>query len=243
MTAERTPSAAGGEPVADRRLRRILAALGAAPAPTTRWLCAVSATMVEVDGAGVMVGDGRLRASLCASDAIAARVEDLHFTLGEGPGIDAQRMGVPVGEPDTAGQRRGRWPSFSPLAVDAGAAAVFAFPLRVGGIRLGALTLHRVRPGRLTDDQHADALAMADVVVNAVLALQAEAPPGDLAAELEALSSSRAEVHQASGILSVQLGVTVADALVRLRSHAYVEGSTLSAVAGDVIAGRLQLTD
>jgi hypothetical protein len=203
----------------------------------------VSATIVEVAGAGVMVGDGRLRGSLCASNTIAARVEDLHFTLGEGPGIDAHRMGVPVGEPDLAGQRRGRWPSFSPLAVEAGAAAIFAFPLRVGGIRLGALTLYQSRSGRLTDDQHADALAMADVVVNAVLAEQAQAPPGDLATELEALSGSRAEVHQASGIVSVQLGMSVADALVRLRSHAYAEGSTLSGVAGDVIAGRLRLSD
>lgn len=199
--------------------------------------------MIGVAGAGVMVGEGRLRASLCASNAIAARLEDLHFTLGEGPGIDAHRMGVAVGEPDLAGQRRGRWPSFSPLAVDAGAAAIFAFPLRVGGIRLGALTLYQDRPGALTDDQHADALAMADVVVNSVLAEQAQAPPGDLAADLEALGTSRAEVHQASGIVSVQLGVTVADALVRLRSHAYAEGSTLSDVAGDVIAGRLRLGD
>jgi ANTAR domain/GAF domain len=206
-------------------------------------VCAVAATVVGVAGAGVILGDGRLRAPLCASDPVAARVDDLHFTLGEGPAVDAHRTGVPAAEPDTAGPLRARWPSFGPLAVDTGAAALFSFPLRVGGVRLGAMTLYRGRPGRLTDDQHADALAMADIVVGAVLAHQAGADPGDLASELEALSSSRAEVHQASGVVSVQLGVSVADALLRLRAHAYAEGRALSDVARDVVAGRLRLSE
>ena len=150
---------------------------------------------------------------------------------------------MPAAEPDVADPRRARWPTFTPLAEDAGAAAIFSFPLRVGGARLGALTLYQRRAGRLTDDQHADALVMAEVVVGAVLAQQAGARPGDLAAELEALSSSAAEVHQASGMVSVQLGVSVAEALLRLRAHAYAEGRALAAVAGDVTAGRLRLSE
>jgi hypothetical protein len=228
MTPEWTPSGASGE----RRLRHILSLLAAAPAPSSGQLCAVAARVVDVAGAGVTLEDRLNRTLLCASDAIAAEVEELSFTLGEGPGIDAHRVGSPVSEPDLARPRRARWPSFTPLAVDAGAAAIFAFPLRVGGIRLGALTLYQARSGRLTDGQHADALAD-----------QAGAPPGDLAGELDALSSTRADVHQASGMVSVQLGASVADALVRLRAHAYAEGRALSDVAGDVIAGRLRLSE
>lgn len=238
-----TAADAGAEPRSEGRLHRILATLAASPAPNPGRLCAVAATSVGMAGAGVMVGNGRLRAPLCASDAIAAEVDDLHFTLGEGPGVDAHRTGVPVAEPDVADPLRARWPSFTPLAVDAGATALFSFPLRVGGIRLGALTLYRGRPGRLTDDQHADALVMADVVVGAVLAHQAGARSGDLAVELEALSASRSEVHQASGVVSVQLGVSVADALLRLRAHAYAEGRALSDVARNVVAGRLRLSE
>jgi hypothetical protein len=239
MTPEWTPSGASGE----RRLRHILSLLAAAPAPSSGQLCAVAARVVDVAGAGVTLEDRLNRTLLCASDAIAAEVEELSFTLGEGPGIDAHRVGSPVSEPDLARPRRARWPSFTSLAVGAGAAAIFAFPLRVGGIRLGALTLYQPRAGRLEDDQHADALVMADVVVHAVLADQAGAPPGDLAGELDALSSTRADVHQASGMVSVQLGASVADALVRLRAHAYAEGRALSDVAGDVIAGRLRLSE
>jgi hypothetical protein len=242
MTAERTPSDAGREPIRDPRLRRILSIVAAAGPPLVQQLCEVSAKVVEVAGAAVMVEGAGHRAPLCASDAVAAHLEDLCFTLGEGPAADAHRVGVPVAEPDLSSPRRARWTSFTPLAVDAGAAAIFSFPLRVGGIGLGALTLYQAHPGRLSDDQHADALVMADVVVNAVLADQAEAPAGDLATELEALSSSWAEVHQASGIVSVQLGASVADGLVRLRAHAYAEGRALSDVARDVIGGRLRLS-
>jgi ANTAR domain len=223
------------------RLLRILSALAAAGPPDPRRLCTVSAQVVEVAGAGVMVEGAKHRAPLCSSDEVTARVEDLCFTLGEGPGVDAHQEGLPVAEPDLARPRRARWPSFTPPAVVAGVAAIFSFPLRLGGIRLGALTLYQARAGRLSDDQYADALVMASVVLNAVLANQAEAPPGDLAAELETLSSSRAEVHQATGMVAVQLGVSVADALVRLRAHAYAEGRPLSVVAGDVVGKRLRL--
>jgi hypothetical protein len=188
-----------------------------------------------------MVEDTDNRAPLCFSDATAGRILDLCYTLGEGPGFDAHQDGAPVSEPDLALPRRTRWPAFAPSALDAGAAAVFSFPLQVGGVRLGALTLHQERPGPLSDDQHADALAMASVVVNAILAEQAEAPPGALARDLEALSDSKAEVHQASGMISVQLDVGLAEAAVRLRAHAYAAGRPLAEVAREVVGRRLRL--
>jgi hypothetical protein len=229
--------------VNDARYRRILGLVAdGGPTALTRKLCAISAQVVSVSGAGVMVEDAVNRAPLCSSDATAARILDLCFTLGEGPGLDAHQGGVPVAEPDLALPRRTRWPSFSPPALSAGAAAIFSFPLHVGGVRLGALTFHQARAGPLSDDQHADALAMASVVVNAILAHQAEAPPGALASELAALSDSRAEVHQACGMISVQLDVSLAEASVRLRAHAYADGRPLAEVARDVVERRLCLS-
>ena len=77
--------------------------------------------------------------------------------------------GGPVAEPDLGGDARARWPGFRAGALAAGAAAVFAFPLRVGAVRLGSLTVYQDAPGPLTDDQHRDALAMAEVAVHALL--------------------------------------------------------------------------
>ena len=81
---------------------------------------------------------------------------------------------------------------------------------------------------------------MADIVLQVVLALQAEAPPGALAPELETLSGARAEVHQAAGMVSVQLSVTVAEALVRLRARAWVDGRPLGELAADIVARRVR---
>lgn len=220
----------------ERLLEILTAADGSA-----RDLCRASAELIGVSGAGISVIGREGAERLCASNRTAARIEDLQYTLGEGPCLEAHHGGTPVAEPDLASPRRIRWPSFSPLAVGAGVAAMFAFPLRLGAVHLGALTLHEVHRGRLADGQHADALVMADVVASAVLAHQAEAPPGHLAEELEALGSSRATVHQAAGMVSAQLAVGVAEALVRLRAHAYAEGRGLREVAGDVVARRLRL--
>jgi len=173
---------------------------------------------------------------LCCSNGVARRIEDLQYTIGEGPGVDAHASGRPVAEPDLGRPRRVRWPVFAAPAAATGAGALFSFPLRMGAVRLGALTLYQQRPGGLSDAQHADALLMADVVFQVVIARQAEAPPGTLAVGLEALSRDRAEVHQAAGMVSVQLSVSVAEALVRLRARAAREGRPLAAVAADIVA-------
>lgn len=178
--------------------------------------------------------------SVCTSDEVSALIEDLQYVLGEGPCVDAWREDQPVLEPDLADPRERRWPAFTPPAVEAGVRAVFGFPLQVGVVRLGALNLYRDRLGPLSDEQHEDALVMAGVAARAVLAMQAGAPPGALAAELEVGGDFQLVVHQASGMVAVQLGVTVGEALVRLRAHAFASDRLLAEVARDVVDRRLR---
>ena len=115
---------------------------------------------------------------------------------------------------------------------------MFGFPLQVGSVRLGALNLYRDQPGPLTDEQHADALVLADLVAQSVLVLQASAQPGALAAELEVGGDFQYTVHQASGMVSVQLGASIGQALIRLRAYAFSNGIPLNEAAESVIAGR-----
>jgi GAF domain-containing protein len=205
-------------------------------------LCRLCAAAGAADGASIVVsGEEGRYAGLCASDPLAARIDELQRTLGVGPGLDAHRLGIPVSASDLAVEPSARWPEFAAGAVHAGARAVFSFPLRSGGARLGSLTFHRRAPAPMLDEEHADALLISDLVVHAVLALQAGAPPGTLAAELEVLGSAHAEIHQAAGMVSVQLGVSVAEALVRLRAHAYAVDSPLAATAREVVMRRLRL--
>jgi GAF domain-containing protein len=97
--------------------------------------------------------------------------------LGQGPCIEAYEEGRPVLEPNLTRPARPRWLGFTGPALDAGVRAVFGFPLRVGAVRLGALNLYRDRSGPLSDEQHADALVLADVAAELILMLQAHAPP------------------------------------------------------------------
>ncbi len=195
-----------------------------------------------VKGAGVMLMSGDIsRGSLCTSDEVSELIEELQYTLGEGPCLDAYRQDTSVAEPDLAKPVTRRWPAFTPPALQAGVRAVFGFPLRAGTVHLGALNLYRDVPGHLTSDQHADALVLADVAARWVLGTQAGAPPGTVAEELEAGADFHFAVHNAAGIVSVQEGIGVTEALVRLRALAFSSDRPLAAVAQDVIARRLRL--
>jgi hypothetical protein len=146
-----------------------------------------------------------------------------------------------VAEPDLADPVTRRWLAFTPPAVEAGVRAVFGFPLRVGTVRLGALNLYRDLPGPLSGGQHADALVVADVAARWVLEAQAGAPPGAVAAELEAGADFHVAVHNAAGIVSVQQQISVTEALIRLRAYAFSYDRLLADVADDVVAHRLRL--
>ncbi len=195
-----------------------------------------------MNGAGVMLMSGDVpRGSLCTTDAVSHLIEELQYTLGEGPCVDAFRKDEVVTEPDLAEPETRRWLAFTPPALEAGVRAIFGFPLRVGTVRLGALNLYRDWPSPLTAEQHADALVMADVAARWVLEAQAGAPSGALAAALEIGADFHFAVHNAAGMVSVQLGISVAEALIRLRAFSFRHDLLLADVAQDIIARRLRL--
>jgi len=197
-----------------------------------------------MSGAGIMLMSGDVpRGSVCTTNEVSDVVEQLQYGLGEGPCVDACHQDRPVLEPDLAEPATPRWPAFSAQAVAAGVRAIFGFPLEVGAVRLGALNLYRDQPGPLTDEQHTDALVMADVAAQALLVIQADAPPGKLAAELEAGADFHYVVHQAAGMVSAQLEVSVGQALIRLRGYAFGNDRPLTDVAQDVVARRLRFDD
>jgi len=195
-----------------------------------------------MSGAGVMLmADEGPRGSLCSTNEMSELIEQLQFSLGEGPCIDAYHQDWPVLEPDLVGPATPRWLAFSAPAIEAGVRAVFGFPLQVGAVRLGALNLCRDRPGPLSDDQHADALVMADITAQAILVLQADAPPDQLAAELGAGADLHYVVHQAPGMVAAQLEVSVREAAVRLRAYAFGHDRPPTEVARDVVDRKLRL--
>jgi hypothetical protein len=204
-------------------------------------LCAAAVPALGASGAGlsVMAEDG-IRGMTAASDPAAERIEELQFVLGEGPCIEAFIARRPVLVPDLTDGAASRWPVYTPAAYDGGVRAVFAFPLQVGAGRLGVLDVFRARTGPLSADQLGQALTFAEVAVRTLLDGQAHAGPG-AADGLDEAMDSRAELFQAQGMLTVHLGVSLAEAFARMRAHAFAENRPLADVARDIVARRLRL--
>ena len=206
-------------------------------------LCEGCVREFAITGAGLtIIVDGRPQGSLGFSDERSRLVEELQFTYGEGPCVDANRTGRVVSEPRLA-NALSRWPAFGPDALNAGVEAVFAIPLQLGDASFGALDLYRDTPGPLADDEVIDAAAIADGAVVLMMALQKASAPGSLSPALEDMADYRAVVHQAAGMISIQLGVNVDEALVALRARAFQTGSAIGDLATDVVAHRARLDE
>ncbi|MHB8328962.1 MAG: GAF domain-containing protein [Acidimicrobiales bacterium] len=205
-------------------------------------LCQRTLELLPVSGAAVvLMGRERNQGLVGAFGATAAAVQDVEFTLGEGPGIDAFAEGRPVMVDDLHAVD-GRWPQFSPSAAGLGVRAVTALPLQVGAIRLGVLILYRDQPGALVAERLTEALLVADLLTHLVLAMQSDAASESLAWALDA-PDYRVVVHQATGMVSAQLNCGVEEALVRLRGHAFAAERPIDQVAEDVVEGSLRFED
>ena len=229
--------------MAEDGLRRRLAELSAwEGAWSAAWLCAVCPQITGVSGAGIMLMSGDVpRGSVGTSDEVSGLIEELQYTLGEGPCVDAYQQDRVVTEPDLADPVTRRWVAFTPPVLRAGVRALFGFPLRIGTVRLGALNLYRDRPGPLSGQQHADALGLASMAARWVLEAQAAASSGAVPSQLETDADFRFVVHNAAGMISVQQAISVTDALIRLRAYAFSHDRLLSDVAQDVVDRKLRL--
>jgi len=210
--------------------------------------CAAAVAAVDVTGAWLIAARGAEAGHLMhVTDQASELLAELQLTLGEGPGPDAAASGGAVLASDLGdGEAARRWPVFAPAARQAGASAIFVFPLRIGAIRAGVMGLYRERPGPLSESQLGDALVFADTATLLLLEAQDQAA-GEAAAgsgpggQPVGLAVHRAEIDQATGMLTEQLGVGIAEAFIRLRAYAYAHDRRLSDLARDIIARRLRL--
>jgi hypothetical protein len=237
------------------RTADILAAL-AREGPAQSWpghLVRACRTSLDLTGVGLAVMDATGGGGvLAATSGPAQDMEDLQFVVGEGPCMDAARSGRPVLVPALDLGGAVRWPGYTDGARSRGVSAVFTFPLQVGAIAIGVLDLYAGTRGSLTDQQVGEALAYADAAVAVLLVLQYAAGPGaggpspldepvtDPGGEPGVLLDRHAVLHQAVGMVSIQLATTLAEALLRLRAHAFALDRSILAISADVVSRRLR---
>ncbi|MCW2495856.1 ANTAR domain-containing protein [Jatrophihabitans sp.] len=217
--------------------RAVAAHADAHPLPLR--LCLACVRILGVDGCALTVAyTNANRVTLCATDPVAERLEDLQDVLGEGPGPEAYESGrLIVARLGADGDAAGRWPMFNESAHAAvGALTLYALPMRPDSVTLGVLTLHQRAAEQLEYDLEV-AQFLADALGAALL--------NDARAETDLLSgpwSSRSQIHQATGMVVAQLRISPADALVLLRAHAYAHDTSLAAIAADVLQRRLDFS-
>jgi hypothetical protein len=210
-------------------------------------LCEACVVLLEVDAVAIsLVFDGANTGTLGSSGVLATEYDELQFTLGEGPCLESVTLRAPVLVSDLSDPKDLRWPLYGPAMLSMQIRGVHAVPIVVAGEYVGALDLFRERPGDLTAEHLRGAVVAAELAGVPLLDLldadmhAAASDPGSSAwAELNQLS--RAEVSQATGMLVAQLGVEPAEALLRLRAHAYATGRAASEVARDILERKLRL--
>jgi GAF domain-containing protein len=205
-----------------------------------RSLCGVAVTTLPACGAGLSVATkDRQYSLLTAADAASERLEELQFVLGEGPCVDASVSRRPVLVADLRDEGAQRWPAYTSAMAEAGIRAVFAFPLQVGAAQLGVLDFFRADAGPLTGTELAHAFTLADDAVAILLDGQNRAAEGN-GAPMHGATAGPSALFQAQGMVMIQISGTLAEAMSRIRAHAFVENRRLTDVARAIVARELR---
>jgi hypothetical protein len=203
--------------------------------PAIQDLCTELTERLGLLGVAVNLTSGQGSAGVvAASDERCRRLDELQFSAGEGPCYDAVKWSRPVLTPDLVADGSARWPGYTSTAVAEGVAAVFAFPLQVGALCLGVMDLYAAEPGSLSDEHLNAGLAYARVATEILL----DGGPG-----LGDAIGNRAEIYQAQGFIMVARGEGAAEALARMRAHAFSHDLTLLALALQILSGHELLED
>ncbi len=213
------------------------------PTQRVERLCRAALAVAEPSGltsvCASRVIDDRPRGVVWATDPRARRLDDLQVVLGEGPGITAITEGGPVLVPDLRSEWRQGWVTFGRAAVELGVRSICAFPLQIGAVRLGVLTLHGEEPASLDAAQLSQELAFCDEL--SVALLVADTGSDDWSSVLQpALDPPLAITSQAAGMVMVQLDSTIAEAMARLAAHAFGADLTLEEVSRAVVERTLR---
>jgi len=206
--------------------------------PSLTSVCRGASKLLRMSGASVVLMGEDTFPSVASAYGVSVTVQDLELTLGEGPAIDAYGEGMPV-LVDDVGSFSSRWPQFTRAAAETGIRSVYALPLQLGAIKLGVLVLYGDDPRVLEGEELSAALVVASLVTNQVIDMQAGALSESLAWGLE-VDDYRSVVHQATGMISVQLDCEIGEALVRLRGRSFATDQPIDLVATDVVNGELR---
>jgi hypothetical protein len=207
-------------------------------------LCRPFLASLPISGACItVITSTGSQSTLCSSDPIAARIDELQFELGEGPLWAAAGSGDSVLLSDVAADAHDEWPVFGSAVRELAVGAIFSIPMHMGAATVGVATLYCDRPRWLDEGQQTTALAIASAVASSAVQRAMLSAADEVGVETPITPALRREVHQATGMILVYLNTTATVAYSRLQAYAFASGQTVQAVAHDVVTGKLRFED
>jgi hypothetical protein len=200
-------------------------------------LCATAASELRLIGVALSLMTDGAQAVAAAADEGSRALEEIQFSLGEGPGRDAYATGRPVLVPDLE-SAFARWPGYVPAALRAGVCAVYSVPLQLGAMRFGVLTFYADQARTMGAPELTHCLIFGEVATELLLEGSAAGPVDGGRGLVQALHF-RSEIYQAQGMVMVALGVSLVDALSRMRAHAFTLGLGLDELAVGILDGSI----
>jgi GAF domain-containing protein len=135
----------------------------------------------------------------------------------------------------------GRFPVFSAKARKVGLLHTMATPLRHGDGVLGTLSLTRLHDRPFDDPAVEPARQLAEVVAAGIVHVEALRAAMAVREQLEHALKARVVIEQAKGMVAAELGVSVDDAHVLIRTFSRGQHLRLADVSSDIVSRKLPM--
>lgn len=167
------------------------------------------------------------------SDTLARDMDELQYSLGDGPCLSAMRDGAVVHVPDVGTE--GRWPGYTSSVGGRGIGSLLAVPLDLEGGVTGALNLYCHRTNGFTGPgiERAEEFAAgaSDVVRLALRVARLDKAKAGMLAAMD----SRTTIDLAAGIIMAQNPCSVDAAMTVLRHASAARHVNLRDVAAQIV--------
>ena len=195
--------------------------------------------VLDVDGAGVSIGDADRLVFVTATDERSMQLEWRQSQSQDGPCTDAWRTRRPVLVEDITAVES--WPVYRPGAIDVGMRAVASLPMTAGRETIGAVDAYSATVRRWDEATVFAGQVLADMATLYAVHARQSQDATTLAAALQTALDARMVVEQATGMIAEYDGSDVDAALVQWRSFARASQQPLYGVARRIVNGTLRL--
>jgi GAF domain-containing protein len=185
------------------------------------------------DGAGLTLLEHDRPATIVKSEAFVREIDDIQYSIDEGPCISAAKTGQTMRSGSLSGDPR--WPRFGPRAGRLGVHSVLSLPLLTPEGVLGAMNVYAHEKD--TFDERAERVGQLFAVPAAIAVQNAQilSQTQRLAANLHAALTNRAVIDQAIGIIISRTGLSPEAAFKRISTLSQNNHIKVSAVATSIV--------